>query len=270
MLRQLFLFGFLIICLPGIPQFKKISFTQLNHSWFNCDSYKNIYAISEGKFLKFSPPYTSSLNYNLQKDGVPSFIDINNLNKIVLFFQNSRKVILLDSSFNEIIRPFYLEELGIYDISMIFSSKDGGLWFYNYLNNNLTKLNENLIPVIHSVSLNPFFQPPTSPNFIIWFEDRIFMNIPSNGILVLNQNGKYHTAIQLQGLIDFQVDDNLIYYYRDNIIYCFNIKTLKTNKVYIPYEPNILNAYFYQNHIILLKKDGFTIYQHEINPSENN
>lgn len=270
MLRQFFLFGFLLICLPGIPQFNKIYSSQLNHSWFSCDPYKNIYAVSEAKFLKFSPPYDSCISYNLQKDGIPSFIDINNLNEIVLFFQNSRKVILLDSSLNELVRPFYLDELGMYEISMIFSSKDGGLWFYNYLNNCLTKLNKNFLPVIRAINLNPYFQSPNYPNFIVTLEDRIFINVPSNGILVIGQNGEYNTAIQLHGLIDFQVDSKIIYYYRDNIIYCFNFKTLKTKKIYIPYEPDILNAYFHEKQLILLKKDGFSIYHHEIIPSDNN
>jgi hypothetical protein len=172
--------------------------------------------------------------------------------------------------FHEIARPFYLEELGMYEISMIFSSNDGGLWFYNYLQNSLIKLNKNFLPVIKPVSLNPYFQAPNCPNYISILEDKIYINVPSNGILVLGKNGEYLTAIQPRGLVDFQVDSKIVYFYRDGIIYCFNYKTLKTKKIYIPDEPNILNAWFYEKQIIVLKKDGFSVYQHEIEPSDNN
>ncbi len=269
MIRLAALLGLLSICSISIAQFNKIYSAPLNHTWFSCDQNKNIYAISEGKFLKYSPPYHSCISYDLQKEGLPSYIDIHNFNEIVLFFGNSGKILLLDSSLTPLMRPFFLDELGLYEISMIFASKDAGLWFYNYFNNTLTKLNKNFLPVVRALNLNTYFQQPNSPNFIATFEDKIYLNVPSNGILVLGPNGEYNTAIHLQGLMDFQVDGKIIYFYRDNIIYCFAIKTLKTKKIYIPFEPGIINAYFHQNQIILLKRDGFSIYHHEINPSEN-
>ena len=269
MLRYFLFSVFLLKCFQGFTQFTKVYSCQLNHSWFGCDPYKNIYAVSESKFIKLSPPYTESQSYDLQKEGNPSFIDVNVPNEIVLYFEDYNKVILLDSSLNEIIRPFYLNELGMDEVSLIFATNDKGLWFYRNYNNSLTKLNKDFLPVIRSLSLNPWFQLPTEPNFVTSFENRIYVNVPSNGILVLGQNGEYRTAFQLPGLEDFQVSHDAIYFYRDNVIYCFNFKTLKTNKIYIPFETDILNAYFHDNQIIVLSRDGFSIYHHEIDPTEN-
>jgi hypothetical protein len=270
MLRQFFLFGFVLISLPGISQFTKGYSGQLNHSWFNCDEKKHIYAVSEGRFLKISPPYNKNLVYDLENVGTPSFIDINNSNQIVLYFQNTHKVILLDSMLNELIRPFYLDELGIYDISMIFASQDGGLWFYNNFNNTLTKLNKNFLPIIRSLNLNPYFQLPNCPSYVAIFQDKLYLNVPSNGILVIGQNGEYRTAFQLPGIIDFQIDEKALYFYRDYVIYCYNYKTLKIKKVYIPHEPDVLNAWFFKNQVLIVNRFGFTFYSHDINPIENN
>jgi hypothetical protein len=269
MVRLFTLLGLLLVSIPGKTQFSEIYSTRLGYSWFNCDLNKNIFAINGTKFLKFAPPYESPVSYDLQKEGFPDFIDVSNVNEIVLHFQNPRKVILLDSALKELIRPFYLDEIGLYDVSMISASADGGLWFYNYLNNTLTKLNKDFMPVVRTLDLDKYFQAPNTPNFITTFENKIYLNVPSNGILVLGSNGDYITAIHIQGLEDFQIDGKIIYFYRDNIIYCFNIKTLKTNKIYVPNESGIINAYFQKNQLIVLKKDGFSVYHHEINPSQD-
>jgi hypothetical protein len=226
--------------------------------------------ISEGKFIKYPPPYDSAFHYDLPLDGLPGFIDTNNPYETILFFQNTGKVILLDSSLNELIRPFYLEEIGMYDVSMIFATRDKGLWFYNFINNSISKMDKKFSLINRSLSLNTYFQYPNHPNYIAEFEGKIYLNIPSNGILVLGANGEYQTAFHLPGLIDFQIDRKAVYFYRDNIIYCYNYKTLKFKRIYIPYESGILNAWFFEDQILVLKKDGFTVYNHNISPVDNN
>jgi len=270
MLRQLFFVGLMFICIPGIPQFNRIYTAQLDHSWLNCDSHRNLYAVSENRFLKYSPPYDSSIFYSLLDEEKPSLIDLSNPNRIALFYQSTRKVILLDSNLNELLRPFYLDELGMYEISLISASNDNGLWFYNYQNNSLSKLNSNFLLAVRFVNLNSYFQAPSFPNFIMSLDEKLYINVPSTGILVIGQNGTYQNAIQLRGLIDFQIENNILFFYRDHIIYCFDTKSLKTKKIYTPNEPDILNAWFFKNQIILQKKDGFSVYSHEISPVDNN
>ena len=266
MLRLIYLVFFLLLSLTGIAQFNKTYSTNFNYSWFNADRNQNIYAVSGDLFIKLIPPYDSSYQFNLQKEGKPSGIDINNPNEIVLFYQATKKVILLDSNLNEIIRPFYLEEVGMYDVSLIFSTGDQGLWFYNNYNNSLSKLDKNFLLSVRSVNLNPYFLPPNVPDYVCLHENKIFINVPSIGILVLGPGGEYQTAMHLPGLIDFQVDSKAVYFYRDNIIYCYNYRTMKFKKIYIPTQPDILNAWFFEKTIIMLTKNGFTVYNHEINP----
>ncbi len=270
MLRQLLFFALIMVSLPGMAQFEKVFDARMSHSWFTCDANRNVYAIIEGKFRKFSPPYSSSLSYNIEKEGLPSFIDVNFQNQIVLFFKQSNKIILLDSSLNEIMAPIYLEELGLFDISIVFAANDRGLWFYKPSANSLTKLNTDFLPVVRALSFNPYFLPPNHPNHIVTYAGKIYLNVPSNGILVLGQNGGYQTAYQLPGLADFQIDSKAVYFFRDEIIYCYDYRTLKTKKVYVPDEPGILNAWFFEDQIFVLTKEGFSIYKHAINPLEGN
>ncbi len=268
MLRLILIIGFIAISAAGQSQFNKVVSKTINYAWFNCDANKTIYLVNNKKLFKYLPPYDSAVYYDFTMEGLPSYIDINNPNQIILFYENSYKLIILNSDLKEIERPFFLDELGLFDISMIFASTDKGLWFYNYVSNSLTKLNTGFMPLVRGLSLNPYFRPPHSPNFIATFTDKIYLNVPSYGILVINQNGSYLTAIQLQGLVDFQVDDEFIYYYRDNIIFCYQQKTLKTRRIYIPEEPETLNAWFYRDQIIVLTRNGFRVYDHKISPAE--
>ena len=203
-------------------QFEKVSEVQLECTFLTSDPEMNIYAISEGFFLKYPPPYTRAYRYNLIKHGQPDNIDVYSGNRAVIYYQASRKLIILDDTLQEIIRPIYLEELGMDEISIVFSTEDYDLWFYNYFNNSLTKLNGNFVPVIRSVNLNKFFVYPKAPSFMVSFKNNIYINIPSSGVLVLDVNGNYKTGFVMPGIIDIQMDRDFICYFRDYIIYRYN------------------------------------------------
>jgi hypothetical protein len=255
--------------ISGLAQYTKIYSEQANYRWFGCDRNENVFKVKDNKLSRYPKPYSDSLTYDLQNDGMPDYIDISDPGEIVLYYQSMHKVKLLDSSLHEIITPFYLDELGLYNISIIFPSVRNSLWFYNYSSNSLTKLNCDFIPVVKSLSLDQYFELPHKPNFVTTFGDKIYLNVPSNGILVMGPDGEYVTALHLPGLIDFQVAGNTVYYYSDNIIYCFNYKTLETRKVYIPYEEDIVNAWYFDNRIILLKKNGFSVWEHHYASEQN-
>jgi hypothetical protein len=245
-------------------QFEKVTEVQLKCSFLTSDSEMNIYAISEGFFLKYPPPYTRGYHYNLAKHGKPDNIDVYSGDRVVIYFQNDRELIILGDTLEEIIRPIYIEELGMNEISLVFSSEDNGLWFYNSYNNSLTKLNDNFVPVIRSVNLNKFFEYPKAPSFMLSFKNNIYINIPSTGVLVLDVNGNYKTGMVMPGLIDFQMDGEFICYFRDNIIYRYHPSSHKTDKVYIPMIPDVINAHIYRDNLILFRPNGFSVYKNNV------
>lgn len=269
MLRQLCFLLLSAIPVCGSAQFKEKLSVKLEHTWLTCDENKTVYAISSGNFIKLPYPYTSKTEFELPEKEFPGFIDTDIPDKLVLYFFESHKIVLLDSLLKEKMRPFYLDELGLSDISMIFASPDDGLWFYNLPNNSLTKLNHNFMPVARDIKLSAYFQYPNAPNYVRIFENKIYFNVPSNGILVLGPGGNYITAMQLRGLMDFQIDNKAVYFYRDGILYCYNLSNLKIKKIYLPGKQKIINGWFFENEIIVETEAGIAVWGHDINPLQD-
>ena len=262
MIRNILLLIFTVCNLYSLfSQFEKVTEVQIESSFFTSDPEKNIYAFSKGFLLKYPPPYTRAYSYDLGKHGQPDNIDVYSGHRVVIYYQASQKLIILNDTLEEIIRPLFLEELGMEEVSFVFTTEDNDLWFYNYSSNSLTKLNGNFVPVIRSVNLNKLFEYPKTPSFMVYYKNNIYINIPSTGVLILDVNGNYKTGLVMPGIIDFQMDGDFICYYRDNSIYRYNPMTHNNNQVNIPQIPEVINAHIYGDNLILFRTVGFSVYR---------
>ena len=246
-------------------QFEKVAEVNLNCTFHTSDPEMNIYVISKGLFLKYPPPYEKAFSWNFAEHGQPGIIDVYSIKRVIFFYPNSHKLIILGDTLKEVIRPLYLEEIGMNEISMVFSSENNDLWFYSDFSNTLTKLNSNFTPVIRSLNLNKYFELPNTPSFMFSYRNDIYLNIPSTGIMVIDPNGNYRTGLVMPGLIDFQMDGDYICYFRDNVIYRYHPVTRLTEKVNIPPVNDVLNAHIYDDSLFLFRTDGFIVYKMNIN-----
>ncbi len=250
-----------LIASPLFSQFEKVVEFDHDRTWFSSDYQGSIYFINDDSLVKIIPPYHHFFSYHFRTNEIPEYIDVSNPHQIVCYFRTNKQVILLDSVLNTVLRPFYLDEIGLYDIDAIVSSKDMGLWFYDGFTNRLTKLDKNFIPVIKPVDLNRYFSRPHKPSFLTEYTNSLYIDVPAVGILVLHANGHYKTAFNVEGIPDFQVLENSIYYYRDNIIYKMDMTTLKKSRIYLPAEPDILNAHYHSGYRFIQTKRKIIVYK---------
>ena len=264
-------YRFLILCilcsfaLQAFSQFGKIAEIDVQASFFTTDYKGNIYYIDHDSLVKLVPPYHHFYSFRFGKKEMPDFIDVSNPAQVLCLVRNTQKFFLLDSTMNLLLRPFYLDELGMHDIFAAVSSSDMGIWFYDMYTNSLVKLNKNFMPIVRSVRLDLYFSRPHLPSFFTDYHSDLYINIPSTGILVLDGNGTFKTAFNVTGLPDFQILDNDICYYRDHIITRMNMTTLKTKSITVPPEPGIINAHIHKDYLIVHTKQKIIVYSYDEN-----
>ncbi|HYW95332.1 MAG TPA: hypothetical protein VE870_07085, partial [Bacteroidales bacterium] len=145
---------FLILCIlcsfatHAFSQIGKIVEIDARPSFFTTDTKGNIYYIDHDSLVKLIPPYHKFYSFRFGQKEMPDFIDVSNPAQVLCLVRNTQKFFMLDSTLNLILRPFYLDELGIHDIFAAVSSNDMGIWFYDIYTNSLVKLNKNFMPII--------------------------------------------------------------------------------------------------------------------------
>ncbi len=245
---------------PVFSQLAKTFEIEARATFFSTDDHCNIYYVDHDSLVKLVPPYHHYFTYHFGFHGTPDYIDTSNPTQIICLYRNSQRVALLDSSLKIMLRPFYLDELGMYDIYAMASTEDQGLWLYNIYANSLVKLNKNFMLVVKSVSLDRFFSQPHLPTFMTEYRSRLYIDVPGTGIFVLDQYGNFKTAYHLPSIPDFQIVEDALYYYRDNIITEINLNDLKSTDIQLPVDKNVVNAHFHHDTLIIQTPDHIAVY----------
>ena len=129
-MKQLFLF-FLLICHFGIAQslmpVSKIPFVA--DRFVGLDNYKNTYFIKNRVLHKQGPD--GNFIFNDLQLGKISSVDIINPLKVVVFFQDTNTVVLLDNKLNEIERIIFNNLPQFLNVSTATNAGNNSLWLFN-------------------------------------------------------------------------------------------------------------------------------------------
>jgi hypothetical protein len=233
-----------------------------DYSMIASDAGANIYVISGDLLLKYPPESNTPQNCNLKKHGRPSWLNIDGTNRAVIYFNDNRKVIMLDSLLNESVKPFYLDEIGLFEASIAAGSSDNGLWFYNHAFNAIVKVSRDYGIALKPIELEKHFKYETLATWLVDDNNILYVNEPSSGIYLFNgRDGRFITFHNIHGIFDFQVIHENIYFFRDGYLHMYNQKSRKVYEIEIPFEEQTLNAHWHDQYLILFRNDGFSVYR---------
>jgi hypothetical protein len=235
----------------------------VSSSFFTTDPEGSIYLIRNDSLLKYSPSGKLIHTAGLALHGNTYRIDVSDPERVIVFFTDTRKVLILNPDFEELIRPFYTDELGLIEISAVTGASGTGLWFYNYQYNSLIRYSADYKPAGRAVLLNEITNSSRPPDYICSYGGFLYLNIPGYGILVLNMDGNYVTQIDIRGIYDFQVAGRYLYFYRDLQLHQYNMETLTIKIIDLPQGVNPVNARLAGGNMIVHTRDKIIIFTGE-------
>ena len=223
------------------------------------DRLGNAYVLVENQVLQFDPQGQPKANFSESSLGVIRTMDASNPLKVLLFYSDFAKIILLDSklSYQSIID---LRSILINQPLAVCTSEENGFWVYDREDDLLKKLDMNLQIIHRSGSLTQRMGYQIQPGVMRQSNGFIYMNNPSTGILVFDRYGEYYKTLPYTGLTTFQVIGREILFTYNGKLMRVDTKTSEEKEVLLPIRDLIMTARIEQNELYLLTTDSLKFY----------
>ena len=100
------------------------------------------------------------------------------------------------------------------------------------------------------------------PDFLLEWDNNIYMNNPKTGILVFDQYSSYIKTIPITELKSFQIIGNDLLFVKENKMMKHNLKTLQENEVLLPPHDSLVCSRIEQQQLYLLTTSSLSFYSY--------
>ncbi|MBP9068964.1 MAG: hypothetical protein KBG47_05620 [Bacteroidia bacterium] len=230
------------------------------HDYFTVDNLGNMFFIKENEMVKHLANGNYFNRYSNLKLGNITSVDATNALRIMLFYKDYQQLVFVDNQLTQKNDPVSLEKIGHEQTELACVSANNGIWLFNKANNELVRFDEQLKQIASTGNLKQMLQTEeVKPNFLMEHNGNVFLNCPDFGIYVFDIFGTFSKVISLKGLKNFQVNENIIYFQKDNGICSYNYKLF--DEVCKPFPINKLSqAVFLKNKAYLSNNDSLFVY----------
>jgi len=236
-MKKLILFIFICNSCLCYAQDKALTFTG---DLLLTDQLGFYYEIESNTIRKFDNNGVVNFIYSNNLLGEISNVDISDPQKVLVYFKDFTKIILLDNTLSPTSTPISLNTINLEETSLICDSYDDGIWYYNPISYELIRKNSSLLTTNNSGNISAILNLNIQPNFMIEYNNKLYLNDPIVGLMVFDNYGTYLKTIPLLGLNEFQVKEKFIIYVNsDSLIEVYDFFTLEHTTFQAPKFSNV-------------------------------
>ena len=214
----------LIISLSG---FSQVLTKTLLGTQFTTDQLGNFYDVSSKEIKKYNLKGELLFTYSNNILGEISSVDASNPLKVLVYFKDFTKVLTLDDAMSPRGEVLNLNDLSLEETSLVCRSYNNGVWFYNPIKYQLTRI-ENRQVINISSNLSTLLGENIQPNHLVEVNEKVYLSDAKVGILVFDVYGTYLKTIPIYDTKAIQVKQKYILYVNTkNQIEIYNLFTLE-------------------------------------------
>ena len=230
--------------------------------WMEVDKMKHLYLIqNEHTLLKYSADGELLFRYNENNLGEIAVLDVTNPFRILVYYEDFNTVVFLDRTLSEIQR-FDLSDFDIWQTQAIGLASDNNLWIFDNNSYTVKKIDNSGETITESDDLTLFLSKAPTPNRVIEFNDRLYLNSPNLGIIVLDLYGTFIKTIEIPNLDYFQLHNGQIFYIQDQSIKSYHLLSFLEKKINLPItEPNLEQLCIAQERLYLKYPNKTSIFR---------
>ncbi len=232
---------------------------EAKHDYFVIDNLENVYTIKEHEIIKHLSNGKFFTRFSNLKLGNIHYVDATNALRIMLFYKDFQQLVFLDNQLTQKSDAVSLEDLGLEQTEFACSSANNGFWIFNKANNELLRFDKQLKKVANTGNLKQALQTELKPNFLVEYNNNVFLNCPETGIYMFDIFGTFSKLIPLKDIKQLQVDENIIYYATDSTFCSYNFKlfneTCKTISV-----NKLKQAWYSKGKVFVSNRDSVFVY----------
>jgi hypothetical protein len=217
-------------------QVKSIPF---NGQTLTTDQMGYYYEISDNEINKYDNSGALNCSYSNNILGVIANVDVSNPQKILVYFKEFTKILILDNTLSPTSEVIDLTTIELDETTLVCRSYNNGTWYYDPLRFELIRKNQELVTTNTSGNLANLLDKNIQANYLLEYNNSLYLNDPKNGVLVFDNYGTYLKTIPLYGLTGFQVKDKFIIFTNSNgEVETYDFFTLEVTK----YQPKKYNS----------------------------
>lgn len=218
---------------------KPIKSIQKSADFINTDRLGNLYMVHKNYVWMYTRDGDSLRSFNSNRYGDISSLDCTDPYKILAFFQDYNVALYLDNYLSENGPILDMQELGFDQVTLVCLSQEKGFWVFDQLKQKIMRLDQNFQKTHETVNFIQWFGRRLEPNYMIQYNNRLYLNEKESGIYVFDHFGTYIKKIPIKGLDNLQLLEGIISYIENNHYCNYHLMqletecdTLKANDIY--------------------------------------
>jgi len=229
---------------------------------FTVDNLDNIYLLSSSNQVKKlnSNGDSVAIFNDVKKFGQASLIDVSNPLKVLLYYRDFATIVVLDRFLN-VRNTIDLRKQNILQARAIGQSYDNKIWLYDEVENKLKKIDEDGKLLMETPDFRQLFGQAPIPHKIFDEDKYVYLYDSARAVFVFDYYGAFKTKIPISGWKNFKVTGKYIFGSKDNQLFRYNIKTLRTEEWKMPEQLYMAQSFnFSSSRLYALRKDSIEIY----------
>ncbi|OKL39267.1 hypothetical protein A3841_04225 [Pontibacter flavimaris] len=222
----------------------------------------NVYLLDERQnLLRLNPAGQAQDTYSPPARGRISSIHAWNPMKIVLFYEGSQEITLLD----RFLRP--ISTSGLLDLQYEGTAKvaapagDLGYWLFDETSLTLAKLNPSMRQITVETPLNLLLnREEFDVRQLREYQNQVYLLDFNSGILVFDNLGNYKKKLPYIGLRHIGFRDNELYFVKEGRLYFYDLYTQQERVLELPQQKAYVSALVGDQHLFLFTKDTLEVY----------
>lgn len=230
------LFLFLIATANCFSQskFNHIATIVIESDFFTTDNLSNVYVVKGNELIKYDKTGKELYKFSNKNLGNINFVDATNMLKVLVFYKDFQQVVFLDNTLSVNGDPINLEQIGFNQAQLICSSHNNGIWIYDQQNFELMRIDQNLLQTQKTGNLTSTLNINLQPSSLLEFNNKVFLNNPSNGILIFDVYGTYFKTIPVKNVSRFQPFGDWVYFISNKKVTAYNVITSEEKQFEVP------------------------------------
>lgn len=253
--------GLFVLPLRAVDSLELVAEIPLETDFFTTDQLGNIYCISRNRIYKYNRQGKLVQQYSNNRFGKVQSVDATDPYKTIAFYKDFRQVIILDNMLSDNGSPLDLQFTQFDQPILACRAYNTGIWLFDQLLNRVYRLNLSLEEEQSTGNLVQVLGHEVGPNFMIEYNNLLYISNPETGILVFDQYGTYIKSIAITGLTSFQVKEEYLYYFEDQQLKRYHFKTLDFSAIELSDE-DVLDCRIDNDMIFVRLKDRIRIYRY--------
>ncbi len=247
------LFILVLFCLGNLSA--QVQSRDFDGKWLTTDQLGYYYEVGDTDIKKFFENGVLDCSYSNNVLGVIANVDVSNPQKILVYFRDFTKIIILDNTLSPTSDVIDLTDLELDETNLVCRSYNNGTWYYDPVRFELIRKDQEFLTTNTSGNIANLLNQNIQACYLVEHNNIVYLNDKNHGVLVFDNYGTYLKTLPIKNIDKFQIKEKLlIYSSSDGIIETYDFFTLKTAQ-YKPLEYNsILDVRVENNSIFILGK----------------